>query len=227
MSIRKLTKLLSLSVLAFVSAMAINASAAQALYVLAGGTQHSSGVLLLHLNATYLLKEFLIVPLGVHIHCLGGTGLVLYQTNAAMTTLLRILVATFTHCLTVGFASCTVRTPGQAAGVITMSGSGNAHMSGTETLATMASENFSTIAFEGALCPFNEVEGTINGEMSASLPNGEELAETKLGTSDDVSGSLFFGEEECLIHGVNLSTPVLVHYTKVGGGTWAIKLTGL
>lgn len=219
---RKLSKIMGLSVLAVVAVMAMNASAAQATYKLNGGTE-SAGVLLLHLHLVFGLGEILISPLNVHVHCTGGTGLLHLITDSTMVTLNGSGTADFTGCTVVGFPKCTVNSPGAAAGLISAKGEGSASMSGTETFSNLKSANFSEFGFHGALCPFNEIEGTVNGEVKLGL-QGETTAASHTGTLDDIPSKLFYGEEEAVLHGVNLTTPIAVTATKEGGGNWGIAL---
>jgi hypothetical protein len=229
---RKLTKLLGLSVLAIVAVMAVNASAAQAKWELDGGTTIAGGELLLDLTATVGLGEFLIGPnegLEIHVHCGKGTATLHLETFAvgglAKLGLKGAGTATFTLCSVLDFANCTVRSPGSAAGTITASGSGAAAMTGNETHSTLESGNFSTILFEGLTCPFAELEDFVNGKVKLGLPNPTVLAATQSGYIREIH--LLFGNEEADLHGTTLGADVLATVSKNGGGNWAIQLTGL
>lgn len=224
---RKLTKILGLSVLAVTAVMVMNASAAQAVYKLNGGTE-VGGVLLLHLSLTFGLGEKLIGTqvggLNVHVHCTGGTGLLHLVTNAAMTTLTGSGTADFTGCTVKNFPNCTVFSPGSVTGLISAAGSGTASMSGTETFLTLSSVNFSELEFGGALCPFNGLSGADSGEVKLGIGGGETNQVTHTGTLDDVPGTFFYGAEPSALHGVNLTTPIAVSIKKSAGGSWGIAL---
>lgn len=208
--------------------MAVNASAVQAEWVLYEGTKDANGQLLLELTGHILLSEKLISPLGAHVHCSLGTAGIDLKTNTAKTELSGHGDAVFTGCTVLSFVkTCTVKTPGSAAGEISALGEGVGGMNGTETFLKMSSENFSTLKFEGPLCPFDGVEGTVNGSVVLRLPNGETGSGLKLATLDDEPGKLYFGEEEAQLHGASLTNPIDIHVEKQGGGAWAIKLTGL
>jgi hypothetical protein len=219
----KLANILALSVVVFTAVMAINAATAQAtIYKLNGGTE-SGGVLLLHLNLTWKLGEVLINWLGIHFHWSVGLGLLHIVTNSSMSSLTASGTTSFTGTKVVGFSNCTVQSPGAAPGEIKLKFEGPVSMSGTESFSNFASINFSEISFSGALCPFNELEGLLNGEMKLGL-QGEGTAESHSGTLDDISGKLFYGEESAELHGSNLTTPIGLTAKKVGGGSWGIAL---
>jgi hypothetical protein len=222
---RKLTKLLGLATLAIAAVMAMNASAAQAIYTLDGGTTHGNGTLLLKLELNLLLSEFLLAGLSTHFHCSGGAGSMLLETNSAMTTLSGSGTIAIKGCKVGWYPGCTVNTPGAAAGEILVSLSGEAAMAESTTFMNIGSAELTAWIYEGATCPFHEMEGMVNGEVVWSLPSGETLAESKLSTLDDIQ--LFYGEEELSFHGTNLATPVALHAAKAGGGTWAVQLTAL
>ena len=224
---RKLTNILGLSVLAIAAVLAMNASAAQAVYKLEGGTE-TAGVLLLHLLATFGLGEKLIGTqpggLNIHVHCTGGTGLIHLVTNAAMTTLSGSGTADFTGCTVKNFPQCKVLSPGAAAGLISASGSGTASMSGAETFLRLSSTNLSELEFSNPLCPFDGLSGADSGEVILGLGNGEASLVTHTGTLDDVAGTLAYGGEPSALHGVNLTTPIAASIQNQVVGSWGIHL---
>jgi hypothetical protein len=223
----KLTKTLGLAVLAVTAIMAMNASAAQAVYKLEGGTE-TAGVLLLHLVTTFGLGEILIGTqvggLNIHVHCPEGTGLVHLVTNAAMTTLTGSGTADFKGCTVKSFPKCTVFSPGAAAGLIAASGSGAASMSGTETFAQLSSANFSEFEFGGALCPFLGLSGQVSGEVRLGLGGGEANEVTHTATLDDIPGTLAYGGEPSALHGLTLTAAIAGTVKKSAGGSWGIHL---
>jgi hypothetical protein len=211
----KLAKLLGLSIVA-ITVMAMNASAAQANWQL---LRNGSAVKTLNLNLQLLLTELLLGYLEKHFHCPSGTGSLSFLVTSP-TTLMGSGTTSLEGCKVKEHeATCTVRSPGAPAGELITSFEGEAEMSGTETFMDMESSNFLTFLYEGALCPFNELEGETNGSMKLSLPGAETEVTERTGSLNDIT--LFFGEEPVSIHGASF------HATEVNGGKWAVRLTGL
>lgn len=219
------------SLLALVGFMAMSASAAQAKWVLVGGTEHTMGAdagkLLLSLSGEVLSEEMLIESLGIEKYCAGGTAAISLSTNAAMTSLTIGGTATLEECMVLGFEeTCTLKSVGQASGNVDVVFSGQGKMSGADTSSELLSEDFSSIRFEGEECPFNELEAQVQGLLSLTLPNAAELAATHAALLDEIS--IKYGAEKLLLHdGTSPTNPISMHMTKVGGGNWAIQLEGL
>lgn len=224
MNSKRLSKVLSLSILAIVAVMAVNATAAQAEWKLNGGVTLGNGELLLELLVIYGLKEILIGSLGAHIHCEEGIAIEHYETLNKKTVLDFEEEALLLECEVLGFAkTCIVSSPGQSAGTIASQGEGVASMSGTETFVKMSSENFGEFGFSGTFCPFNGIGGVVSGEMKVGI-EGEETEASHSGYIEDVVGTMWYGEEELELHGGNLAEPVTATAKKVGGGSWGISL---
>ncbi len=222
-------KILGLSLLALVGVLAVNASAAQAVWVLNGGT-NTGGVLDLKLKGQILLGQLLVAGIGLKIHCDEGAADVLLITNAAMTVLTGSGTATFTGCDVEEFEEvCEVMSPGKPSGTIFASGTGEGKMASkakeAETFAKLTNSNFSTILFEGEECPFIGLEEAVNGSVRLVVNTPETVSATHTATINEEG--LFFGEEAALLDGPGAGNSALVHVTKEGGGSWAVQLTGL
>jgi hypothetical protein len=229
-------KFLGLSVFALVGVMAVSVSAAQAMWVLDGGTTLPDGKLLINLEASVLLGELLVPGLGIEIHCTGGSATAHLVTSTDMKTLTHTGHAIFTGCTVLKFSAvCKVKSPTTSAGSILAEGSGTVSMANkennSETYALLSSNNFTTIEYIGEECPFVEVDGRMNGNIKLTLHNPGVLEETHLTLLND--DGLFIGNEPITIHGAltgvgsNHDDSVLAHVKKVGGGSWALLLTGL
>jgi hypothetical protein len=226
-------KILGLSALALVGIMAVSASAAQATWVLDGGVTLPDGKLLLSLEGGVLLGELLVPGLGIEIHCTGGTAHVHLLTHTDMKTLNASGHAVFSGCKVLNFSAvCKVKSSTTAAGEILAEGSGTVSMNGSETYALLSSTTFTTIEFEGAECPFIETDGRVNGNVKLTFHNPQTSEATHLALLND--DGLFLGDEPATIHGELLpgggglrDDAQLTHLQKVGGGSWALLLSGL
>lgn len=227
----RLTKVAASSLLVLVGLMGIGASAAQAKWVLVGGTEHTMGAdagkLLLPLTGEVLSEEMLIESLGIEKYCAGGTASASLSTNAAMTNLAIGGTATLEECTVLSFEeTCTLKSIGQAVGNVDVVFNGQAKMSGASTSSELLSEDFSSIRFEGEECPFNELEAQVKGLLSLTLPNATESALGHTALLDEIS--IKYGEGKLLLHdGINATNPISMHMSKAGGGSWAIQLAGL
>lgn len=220
---KRTIKTLIVLALVTVGVMAVNASAAQAKWVL---RSNGNQVLDLRLLLFYGLVEFAVPGLGIEIHCQEGIGTALLHLNAgpnppAHTVLLWLHIAVFFGCVVLGFEkTCTVKSVGEGAGKIKLSGEGTGAMSGTTTFGKTTSSNFGTVVIEGALCPLNEVEASFSGTLKHTI-----LSPTTESSSHEIEmddEGLFFGEEKASIKGVVKGTA-----KEETGNTWSVGLEGL
>ncbi len=225
---KHLIKVLGLSLLVAVGAMAVSASAAQAKWLL---LKNGASVDTLSLVGTVLLGELLVDKLGLKIHCPEGTIAAEFKLSADKTKATGTGSATFKKCTVLTFPKCTVNSPGAAAGEIKAAGSGEGKMTGETVFAELSSAEFTTIEITGALCSISELGGQkVNG--TATLTLHEPLVDKKehLALLDELA--LFYGKENAIIHG-ELLTPgvldpaVLVHATEASGATFAVHLVEL
>ncbi len=226
---RTSAKALGMALLIAVGVMAVSASAAQAKWLL---LKNKVSVSQLDLKGEVLLSEKLVASLGLKTHCNKGTASVTLSLNGSSTVLSKSYGIIFLECKVLEFEkTCTVKSPGAAAGEIKISGSGEAKMEGEAVYFESSSTEFTTINIEGALCPLSESGGQkLNGSLKFTVDEALVDAATKLVLLDEKA--LFYGSEKTIYHG-ELLTPgvldpaVLMHLKEASGSTWAIHLVGL
>ena len=225
MHAKYLFKTLILSILVALGVMAVSASAAQAKWLLLrGGASVSELSLQGTLGNGALLELF---GLELQIKCAGGTFTTTLK-GGGTTALAGSASATFTLCDDYGNPkNCTVSSPGDVDGTIKASGSGEGLMLGEKTYLNLSSSEFTTIAYGGALCPFNEVEAVVSGSVTLTV-----LSATAQKTSHTVElddNVLTSGESSAILHngGELGGSTIIGSAQEASGSTWAIQLTGL
>lgn len=212
---KKFIKWLGLSALIVVAVMAMNASSAQAYKLIRGGAEVSS----LSLPLQMLESKILLLYLGAGLRCTGGTGSLLLQKEGA--TISGSGGVDITGCIVEECPTCTVKSPGAPAGQLEFEFEGTVEISGTEAFMNLESANFVAWLYEGALCPYAELEGIANGSMKLALPGANISQKSHAGSLDDIA--MFYGEEEIELHGASSGTPMPFHATEASGNTWAIQ----
>ena len=221
-------KAVQLILLATIAILAISTSAAQANWLL---LRNKTSVLQLQLTGDVLLSKFLVPAVaGLELHCSGGAASVTTKLEKEHAILTVSGSAKLTSCVLVGAEkTCTVKSPGAAAGELVLSFQGKLYMKGETTYSLISSEEFTTKVITGALCPLNETEEVVAGSIILTLLDPLTDAATHLVELDD--DELLFGQEKLLIHGElkgeEQEAAVLVHFKEVTAGTWAIHLVGL
>jgi hypothetical protein len=201
--------------------MAVSASAAQAKWLL---LRNGVSVLKLDLKANILLARIVLPELGAEIHCTAGTGTMAASLSGDHKALSASMTATLTGCTDLIGKACTVSSKGQPAGTIVVSGTGVGGMTGEEYFVDLASEEFAFVEYHGALCPFDEVEDTLSGEMRIDLPNA--LADTTSKTAYLLGKGLSYWGSEAFLAG-SKGEPISMHLTEVVGASWGMHLVGL
>ena len=222
---KRLFRLLGLSMLVAVGVMAMSASGAQAKWLLlvnkeSVGKVTGEG----SFSGGQLLEQG---GLGIKVTCAGGTGTATATSVEEGKKVTGSGSANFTGCDVVGNPEkCTVNSPGKTDGNVTASGTGElSHKEGLVYI-LLESEEFTTLIFGGALCPFNEVEAIIAGKAHIEIHNALEDLKLHQGLLDELA--LTFGGNTASLHPNGASTGVVpVSLTEAGGGTWAIHLLAL
>jgi hypothetical protein len=227
---RNLTKTLGLSLLALITVMAMNATAAQANWLL---LKNLVSVSTLHLDGLVLEYELLVDDLNLKVFCKKGTASVTLIDGTPPSGSVHVLPALCTVLL---FSTCTVHSTGAPNEHILFEGAGSAiWMSNDSVLILVEDEEFTTIEFLGALCPFIDTVEPVSGGLLFELleASNPHLLE-RLAHLDDHES--FFGQSETIIHGVELhgnpALPLyvdraLIHLEEETGALWAIELTSL
>jgi hypothetical protein len=229
---RNLTKVLGLSLLAIVAVMAVNASAAQANWLL---LKDLVSVNTLNLTGQILEGELLVKDLNLKIYCAKGTATATVTDGTPISGTAHTL---FELCSVLLFSNCQVHSTGVASGNILAQGSGSGiWMSSNDSVLVLAtSAAFTTIEFLGVTCPFiDTIEPVSGGVLLELLEASSPHLLKRLAHLDD--HELFFGGEEALLDGPisshgNPTLPLpadtgLIHVEEEKGSLWAIELTGL
>lgn len=224
---KHLFKTLVLSMLAAIGVMAMSASAAQAKWeIRVNGKSVSSAAFTGALGSGAVL-----VPGLLGFRCTGGTVSVSASTVESGAKLIGSGSALVTGCVvtdSVGKVNnnCSVKSPGEPAGSVKGSGSGEGDMEGSKYFTTIESANFTEVEINGALCPLDEFDATGSGSATATLLNAE--TEQKVHTVELAGQELFYGENEAILHdGVNPENPLTGEGQEVAGNAWSIRLVGL
>lgn len=172
-------KLLGVTMLAIIGAMAVSASAAQAkLLLLLNGKSVNQLILTLEYLPGYIKAEN-----GLKLECTGGTGTATAEAVEEGKKVTGSASFTFTGCKWAGNKFCTINDGG--VGLIKLSGSGELTMpdglNGKEYLKIYSSASFAKIKSEGEFCTIPEEE-TLSGTMSLTLLEGDnDTTKVKLG----------------------------------------------
>ena len=224
MNKKHLFRLLGLSMLVAVTAMAVSASAAQAKWlVLLDGKSVST----IKLGISAPKGELLVPGLGLAIVCEGGTGSVSASLSNENKTLSGSASIIFSGCTDLNFGEvCDVSSIGDAAGTIKSGGEGAAGMEGEEYFVDASSSEFTNITYTGEECPLTEIDGRVNGKVRVTLLDALKDTNLKVGHVLVPPKSLFFGEEEATLHDTS-GKPLLISFSHSPEKTWAIHLEGL
>lgn len=227
MNKKHLFRLMGLSMLMAVGAMAMSASLAQAKWlILVNKTSVSSITLDVEVS-----KDQLLVPgLGLVIACKLGEGEVAATLSSESKVLSVNAAVTFRDCYDENFSEvCDVRGFWDITGSITAQGEGTGGMGfqASETyFVDLASEEFANIEYVGLECPLTEIDGRVSGKVRADLWPADSKTLTKEATLLDKG--LTFGEEEAVLHnGSEAKTPVKALLNEASFNDWAISLVGL
>jgi hypothetical protein len=187
---KHLIKLIGLTVLAAISAMAVTASAAQAKYLLLLNEEDKTQ---LTFNIEILPGGYMKADNGLKVACSGGTGTGSATLSGDAKTVGGSATVNFSGCVWVGSEkTCTIKAEG-VSGRIHASGTGAVSMSGSKYFVTAASSEFTVIHSEGAFCTIPEEE-VVSGSATIEVEGAE--AETKLKKAHFSSEALFLGEAE-------------------------------
>ncbi len=219
-------KIIGLALVALTAFMAINAAGAQAKWLL---LRNKVSVETIKVTGTTEAGR-LLVPGLVTIECTGGAGSAEATDAGHPTELSGTATVTFSGCTVAEFGEvCSVRGSGDAVGSkkITASGSGVASMTGSEVFLNASSTKaapFATVVFEGAECPFIELDGRTFGSVTFKV--GSPLEDNATHSVEITSQSLTFGANPAKIEnnaGGNLKGSV----KDVGNETIAVHLKEL
>ena len=216
---RHLFKILGLLMLAAVSVIAVSVSVAQAKWLLL-----RSGISVgeLKLEGTvgpgFLLEEG---GLEVNTECKGGAASAALNTTGESKKLILISTIYFTGCDVVGLPNCSVNSPGSPDGTIRISAVGEG-VSDSKVL--LSSEEFTTITYGNPLCPFDELEVTVDGSSTLTLVSPTELLKLHKVLYDEEV--IKFGGNSVALHDGSSST-ISGSAVEVAGNTWGVSLVGL
>jgi hypothetical protein len=228
---KNLTRTLGLSLLVIVAVMAVNASAAQANWLL---LKNLVSVATLNLTANILEKELLVPDLNLKIYCGKGTATATVVDGTPPTGSVHALLEL---CSVLLFSNCIIHSAGAPNGHVLLQGEGSTiWMASNDSILVLAEDaEFTTIEFLGATCPFiDTVEPIGGGVLFELLEASNPHLLKRLAHFDD--HEIFFGQAEATIHGVELhGSPALplyvdtdlIHVEEETGALWAIELTNL
>ncbi len=219
-------KVLCLAICVLTGVMAINASASQAEWLV---LRNKVSVSSIEVTTATEGGRLLVPNLGVTIHCSSGTGSAKASLWLGSALFLANGTLVFSGCQVGEFEEvCSVRGSKDAVGSnkITTNGEGSASMTGSEVFLTASSTKaapFATVVFEGAECPFIEIDGRTFGSVTFRVNNP--LEDNAKHTFSITSQNLTFGASPAKIEGFfgNLAGSA----TDVGGQTLAVHLRHL
>ncbi len=193
-------RVLCLSACALMGLMAVNASAAQAKWLL---LRNGVSVSSLTLVAEVGEGNYLVPNLGSNVHCEGGEGVATVSLSEEGKTLSGAGQGVLTGCADLNFEEvCTVRSPGNPVGTIEGSGSGVADMSTEGDLivevASSLEEPFTEIIREGEECPLVEIDSRVTGRVEVEIL--ESLVEKVAHEAHLVLQETFYGENPAELH---------------------------
>lgn len=216
-------KVLGMATLLLMGIVAMNASTAQAKWLL---HRNGQSVLLLALNLSFSEAEFLVDEVGLHIVCSGGSGTGHLDLNQAHTSLTASTAVTFFGCKEVNFSEvCELYGGGLKAGEILTKAEGSAYQTGiVDVTAEVISAGIGYVEFVGEECPLAEIDGSIYGTMVMLLLNMSTASSSH--TIHLEEGFLYFGEYDLTMHS-SVSSRVLGTATESSSGTWKAVTVGL
>lgn len=229
-----------MSLLALVGVFAINASAAQAKWLLLENGVAKSLLALVGLAGLglMLVREKGTGKLRYSIHCKTAHFVVHIHTVNAKNELVidgeKLLgtgTAVFLECVFedskgVVNKNCEVHSPGKAAGVVEASGSGEGKMEGEKTFAELESAEFAFIDIDGELCPADGDDAEVGGSVTLTVEKAATSEKVHTGALDEKK--LFFGANDAfLMPTATEEGPVKGSAELESGQTWAIQLCGL
>lgn len=228
---RRLSRVLGVSLLMLVGAMAVSSSA-RAEWVL---QKNSLPVEQLKLTGTYLESEFLFgLNLGIEVNCTGGTTSVTLKKQEKGKKVSVTQSARFTKCkMPVFEPPCYLSADpeGKELGQFTLEATGELIMEGSDVYASMSALPFATVYFSfGELCPLVEFESAVGFSGIAKLEISSPSMELKQRPIAFSEQEFWMGEEEVDVHGsvAEGSDPwLLAHMGEETGSSWSIQLKGL
>jgi hypothetical protein len=216
-------KILGMSLLALVGVLAINASAAQAKWlILVGATSPKTISLKGTANGGFLLSAN-----GNEIHCNGSSGNATISLSASDTVASGTATVTFTGCTEEQFKeTCGVHSAGKANGTIVASGEAVAAMTGETVYAKATSKNFTTIEFSGEECPLAENVESVSG--SARFTVTDNALTLKTSHTIALTGeNLKLGESNATLENNTGGAEIAGQIEEAEGKTFAVHLCAL
>lgn len=224
---KHLLKVLGISLLAVIGAMAVSASAAQAKWLILVGTRSFKSI---ELKGTVDAGKIL-VPGLLALSCTGGPAIAGASTEEESKKLSINLTTLLSGCVVKDAtgkvnSNCTVNSLGEPAKSIKLEFAGVASMSNALDVSfSLSSSEFAIIEINGALCSLAEFDGPINGAASLTMQSGADKQLLHVVHLNEERGKeenslLFYEENEAALD-------FLGSMETVSGNIWALALVGL
>lgn len=219
--------------LAAIGVMAVSGSTAQAKWLILENTNSISSITL---NGAVNAGEILVSGL-LALYCTGGPAIATISTKEESEKLEISSTAILNNCIVKDGlgkenGNCTVNSVGEPAKRIEVESAGVATMPNALAVSFLLfGSELVKIEINGALCPLDEFDASVNGAASLTMPEGVDKRTTHVFHLDeerDKEGNslLFYEENEADLNSA-AAPVVLVSALAVSGNAWALALVGL